>query len=97
MLGVVQHTRLSSMNRTHNTHAITLARLPGHLTKDNIVVLLFHRVCHLSPEFGTIWQHLQVPSNIFFFFGKCFKKTTEYFFKLLFLFETTILPVTNGK
>ena len=25
------------------------------------------------------------------------KKTTEYFFKLLFLFENTILPVNNGK
>ena len=32
------------------------------------------------------------------FFEKCFKKkTTEYFLKFLCLFESTILPVNNGK
>ena len=32
------------------------------------------------------------------FYGKCFKrKTTEYFLKFLFLFESTILSVNNGK
>ena len=36
------------------------------------------------------------PNN--FFFGKCFKtKLLEYFLKFLFLFESTILPVNNGK
>ena len=34
----------------------------------------------------------------FLFFGKCFKRTTtEYFLKFIFLFESTILPVNNGK
>ena len=32
-----------------------------------------------------------------FFLGKYFKKNTEYFLKFLFLFESTILAVTNGK
>ena len=31
-----------------------------------------------------------------FFFGKCFKKTTEYILPFLFLFESTIHPVNNG-
>ena len=31
------------------------------------------------------------------FFLKCYKKTTEYFLKFLFLFESTILPVNKGK
>ena len=31
------------------------------------------------------------------FFGKCFKKNTEYSLKILFLFESTILPANNGK
>ena len=31
------------------------------------------------------------------FFWKMLKKTTEYFLKLLFLFESTILPFNNGK
>ena len=29
------------------------------------------------------------------FFRKCFKKTTDYFLKLLFLFENTILPANT--
>ena len=34
----------------------------------------------------------------YLFFGKCFKKKiTEYFLKLIFLFESTILSVNNGK
>ena len=37
-----------------------------------------------------IYRVRQIP-----FFGK--KKTTEYFPKFIFLFESTILPVTNGK
>ena len=35
--------------------------------------------------------------QITFSFLKCYKKTTEYFLKFLFLFESTILPVNNGK
>ena len=35
--------------------------------------------------------------HLFFFFEKCFKKTTEVFLKFLFLFESTILPFNNGK
>ena len=34
----------------------------------------------------------------YLFFGKCLrKKATEYFLKFLFLFESTILAVNNGK
>ena len=33
----------------------------------------------------------------YLFFGKCFKKTTEYFLKFLFSLESTILSVNNGK
>ena len=32
-----------------------------------------------------------------FFLEKALKKTTEYFLKFLFLFESTILPINNGK
>ena len=35
------------------------------------------------------------PNN--FFFENALKNITEYFFKFLFLFESTILPVNNGK
>ena len=38
---------------------------------------------------------IQGPPNNFF--CKCFKKTTKYFLKFLFLFENTILPINNGK
>ena len=38
------------------------------------------------------YRVLQIP-----FFWKMLKKTTEYFLKFLFLFESTILPVNNGK
>ena len=31
------------------------------------------------------------------FFENALKKATEYFLKFLFLFESTILPVKNGK
>ena len=39
---------------------------------------------------------VQCPPNTFFI-GKWFKKTTEYFLKFLFLIESSILPVNNGK
>ena len=32
-----------------------------------------------------------------FFLENALKKTTEYFLKFLFLFESTILPINNGK
>ena len=35
--------------------------------------------------------------QITFSFLKYYKKTTEYFLKFLSLFESTILPVNNGK
>ena len=45
--------------------------------------------------------HKKIKKNFTFvrqvpFSGKCFKKTTEYFLKFLFLFESTILSVNNG-
>ena len=40
-------------------------------------------------------NYRQTP--FFFLENSLKKKTTEYFFKFLFLFETTILPVNNGK
>ena len=35
--------------------------------------------------------------NTFFFLENALKKTTEYCLRFLFLFESTILPVNNGK
>ena len=41
---------------------------------------------------------VQGPQTIFFFFGKCFKKELlNIFSNVFFLFESTILPVNNGK
>ena len=38
------------------------------------------------------------PPNIFYFFWEnALKNTTKYFLKFLFLFESTILPVSNEK
>ena len=45
---------------------------------------------------GYNWKLYRVR-QITFSFLKCYKKTTEYFLKFLFLFESTILPVNNGK
>ena len=45
---------------------------------------------------GITQNQIQGPPNNYFF-GKCLKKTTEYFLKFLFLFKSTILPVNNGK
>ena len=36
-------------------------------------------------------------AKYFFFLENALKKVTEYFLKFLFLFESTILPVNNGK
>ena len=53
--------------------------------------------CVTAMKLNGIWKYRlpQIP----FFFGKCFKitKTAEYFLKFLILFESTILPVNNGK
>ena len=53
-------------------------------------------ICRLQDEteqyFEDKYRVRQIP-----FFEKCFKKTTKYFLKFLFLFESTILPVNNGK
>ena len=38
-----------------------------------------------------------IGSAKYLLFGKCLKKAAEYFLKFLFLFESTILPVNNGK
>ena len=40
---------------------------------------------------------LNIGSSNTFFLANALKKTTEYFLQLLFLFESTILPVNNGK
>ena len=63
---------------------------------------------NLEHEFNNyIKSSIRSPKKIFetntrsckyLFFGKCFKKkTTEYFLKFLFLFESTILPINNEK
>ena len=46
------------------------------------------------PSYCTIQN---TGSAKYLFFGKCFKKNTEYFLEFIFLFECTILPVNNGK
>ena len=43
------------------------------------------------------WDIKYRVRQITFSFLKCYKKTTEYFLKFLFLFESIILPVNNGK
>ena len=42
-------------------------------------------------------MYIKGPPNIFFILENALKKTTEYFLKFNFLFESTILPVNNGK
>ena len=50
-----------------------------------------------NKKFKTfIHPHIQGPPNTFFL-ENALEKTTEYFPKFLFLFESTILPVNNGK
>ena len=58
--------------------------------------LIMHK--HLSKCF--VFDHKIVttgPPNTFFFFWKILKRTYEYFLKFGFFFESTILPVNNGK
>ena len=50
-------------------------------------------LCSLTLRDGFLYRVRQIT----FSFLKCYKKTTEYFLKFLFLFESTILPVNNGK
>ena len=49
----------------------------------------------------TIYKYFKIIiyriRQITFFLENAFKKTTEYFLKFLFLFESTILPVNNEK
>ena len=40
---------------------------------------------------------LHTGSAKYLFFEYTLKKTTEYFLKFLFLFESTVLPLNNGK
>ena len=51
---------------------------------------LKHILCFMSARSRRIRQ-------ITFFLENTLKKTTEYFLKFLFLFESTILPVNNAK
>ena len=53
-------------------------------------------IIHENNAFFTV-NAFQGPPNTIFYFGKCFKKTTEYFIKFLFLLESTILSVNNDK
>ena len=55
-----------------------------------------HKIVSLTKDCNE-QLYIQGPPNTFFF-GKSLKKqTTEYLLKFLFLFESTILPVNNGK
>ena len=52
---------------------------------------------YLKCRLWRLASPLKGPSNNFFF-GKCFKKKLlNIFSKFLFLFESTIIPVNNGK
>ena len=53
-------------------------------------------ICLDQLELGLYDYYVGSP-QITSFFGKCFKKTTEYFLKFLFLIKSTLLPVNNGK
>ena len=50
-----------------------------------------------SWQYQIIFIIIQGPPTNFFLENAKKKKTTEYFLKFLFLFESTILPVNNGK
>ena len=52
-------------------------------------ILLFLMAC--------VGWYVQGPPNTFFFLENALKKTTEYFLKFLFIFESTILPINNEK
>ena len=51
------------------------------------------------PLQGTYISHIQIQNirQFPFFFENALKKTTEYFLKFLFLFQSTILSINNGK
>ena len=56
---------------------------------DKLVISIdSQQICSLSPSAG---------SETYFFLENALKKSTEYFLKFLFLFESTILPVNSGK
>ena len=59
----------------------------------NEIIFKIFKYVHQKPDENVI----QGPPNTIFFFGKCFQKTTEYLLKFLFLIESTILPINNGK
>ena len=57
-------------------------------------MIFFIEAYNLPHVTGHMYRVRQIP---FFFLENALKNTTEYFLKFLFLFESTILPVNNGK
>ena len=64
-------------------------------SKDNVADYL-SRKPNVSNANTETESTSHIGSTKYLFYGKCFKKTTEYFLKF-FLFQSTILPVNNGK
>ena len=51
-------------------------------------------IMHYNTVCFKLYRVRQIPC--FFFLENALKKTTEYFLKFIFLFESTILPVNSG-
>ena len=73
------------------TYIKNITRLLDYLNNNygNLYPILSNHDSISSQEY----KLRQIPFSL----GKCFKKTAEYFLKFLFLFESLILPVNNGK
>ena len=75
----------------------------GYVTQGSTELIILSSYEIKSRMYHTLMQSVKrvlsmyIGTAKYLFFGKCFKKTTEYFLKYLFLFESTILPVKNGK
>ena len=75
---------------------LLFAVIHGDLAKKNLKIttnLVFMSIANLSVYANILYRVRQIP----FILENASKKTTKYFLKFLFLFESIILPVNNGK
>ena len=83
-------TKLLIFYRVHQIPFFWFIGTINNNNKNDIIGTIILQKAYNSLPF---YRVRQIP---FLFFEKCFKKTTEYFLKFLFLFASTILPVNNG-
>ena len=79
-----------------------LSIISDYVVNPTTSFVFFDLVTGSSPcrdHYQVLWQVLllQGPPSNFVFLENALKKTTEYFIKILFLFESTVLPFNNGK